>query len=753
MDIAAAFWRKAPLFAAFMALARLGLSQPIAPCIPANTPPADDCFNACWYGQTQVNISTSTTAGYLPSAVPQFCGSIENDQWYIMQAATSTGSITVTPSNCTDGNGVQVAVYPTCGGPIIACNEGCSGCGAVPVSITTNLVPGQFYYVLVDGWAGDACNFSINTSGFSEVNVSLDSATLAHGRVVLDGNLDCLADSSEAGLHHWLIEQTGTPPRYTMTDANGEFNLYGLEPGQHSIVLHPPVYGNTFWEACADTIDVFYGSIPDTAMVDFEVQKLITCQQSLDEGYLSAWGRRPCNPTYVYANIQNYGNSIDTLLEFSIVLDPLLTLDSTSIPVFSQSGDTLNFVVSTLDYGQFLTAMLFCHLPCDTSIVGLSFCNELIVYNPTPCDTAIGWSGASLKVAADCLAAQGEARFSIKNDGTAPTTKPLPYIVIEDEIVLKTGTLPSGLGPGQTMDVFQAATGKTLRLQVDQETNHPGHSHPSAFVEGCNGPVSPGFANQFAPDDADPEIDIDCHTITLSQDPNQKTAVPTGYLAASHWIRRGDEIEYTIDFHNTGTDTAFLVEIRDTISPSLDLSTLRMAGASHPFDWEIFGTGVLRVWFPGIKLVDSATNDAAARGFARFRIGQKPGLALGTQIYNRAAIKFDINAPVLTNRTFHTIGEDFLKVVIISTGDVGDRPLKVSVYPNPFHEKATLEITPAPSGEKVLRVFTPDGRTCRTAIFYDDRIEIERAGLPGGMLFFSIEKTGTVLAKGKFLPE
>ena len=129
----------------------LGLDAQIPPaCFPPNSPPADDCGDACIY--CNFNGINSQTTGYSPGGVPQFCGSIENDQWLGFIAGCTTATFSVTPSNCTDGNGCQIALYEECGGPFLQCNVGCSGCGTTTQSITvTNMAIGTNYYLLIDG--------------------------------------------------------------------------------------------------------------------------------------------------------------------------------------------------------------------------------------------------------------------------------------------------------------------------------------------------------------------------------------------------------------------------------------------------------------------------------------------------------------------------------------------------------------------------------------------------------------------------
>ncbi len=142
----------------------LGLNAQIPPaCFPPNSPPADDCDDACIY--CNFNGILSQTTGYAPGGVPFFCGSIENDQWLGFIAGCTSATFSVTPSNCTDGNGCQIALYGGCGENFIACNGGCSGCGTTQQNITVNnMLVGTNYYLLIDGWAGDNCNFQISVT-------------------------------------------------------------------------------------------------------------------------------------------------------------------------------------------------------------------------------------------------------------------------------------------------------------------------------------------------------------------------------------------------------------------------------------------------------------------------------------------------------------------------------------------------------------------------------------------------------------
>ncbi len=105
-----------------------------------------------------------STEGYPSGKATDFCGTIENAQWMGFIAGAIEATFTITPSNCTDGNGVQVALYEDCTTPPLACEKGQEKGGNKPVSIKVALTPGHNYFLLIDGYAGDQCDFSVSVT-------------------------------------------------------------------------------------------------------------------------------------------------------------------------------------------------------------------------------------------------------------------------------------------------------------------------------------------------------------------------------------------------------------------------------------------------------------------------------------------------------------------------------------------------------------------------------------------------------------
>lgn len=105
-----------------------------------------------------------STQGYPSGPATGFCGTVENAQWMGFIAGAIKATFTITPFDCNDGNGVQVALYGDCTKPPIACDKGKEFGGTTSVTITADLTPGHNYFLLIDGYAGDECDFSVSVT-------------------------------------------------------------------------------------------------------------------------------------------------------------------------------------------------------------------------------------------------------------------------------------------------------------------------------------------------------------------------------------------------------------------------------------------------------------------------------------------------------------------------------------------------------------------------------------------------------------
>ena len=218
-----------------------------------------------------------------------------------------------------------------------------------------------------------------------------------------------------------------------------------------------------------------------------------------------------------------------------------------------------------------------------------------------------------------------------------------------------------------------------------------------------------------------------------------------------HYIQKNTDLAYTIQFQNTGDDTAFRVMLLDTLSALLHPGSVLMGASSHPYTWELVQNNILKIVFDNIMLPDSNVNEAASHGFVKFYIEQQPNNALGSVIYNDAAIYFDFNPPIITNETFHTIGEDFILLSDFETIESQEK-MDIRVLPNPFSESARIEVDYTGSTALDLEIYDLMGRKLKTIVNNNSgSFQIQRDDLPAGIYVFQILADKKLIGNGKMV--
>jgi hypothetical protein len=357
------------------------------------------------------------------------------------------------------------------------------------------------------------------------------------------------------------------------------------------------------------------------------------------------------------------------------------------------------------------------------------------------------YNGAIVNLNAEC---EGDSlHFILTNIGDETMAESLKYIVIEDGIMTYEN-VSNPLAPSESMTVSVPGNGSTWRLEAEQEAAYPGEELPVLSVEGCttDSSFSTGFVGQFSANENPSYIDVDCTVNQGAYDPNDKQGFPVGY-GENHYIKPRTTIEYMIRFQNTGTDTAFHVAIRDTLSTWFDITSIEPGVSSHHYTWSVTGSNILLFDFPNILLPDSNVNQAGSQGFVRFRIRLKDATPLETDIFNSAAIYFDFNEPIITNTTQHRVGENFVSV---SAWQPVRPNYKVTIAPHPLQDVSRLTINNAPeNGNYRLRVFDLQGKLVSEKASDMPAFDLQRYDLVPGMYFFDITLDGAPAGSGKLL--
>jgi len=121
-----------------------------------------------------------------PYAVPPYTYNydvtIDNNSWIKFTASATSATFSVTIGNCFSNGGIQMQIF-----------SGTNCCSFVPVSdfqqsatsfaLTANsLTVGQDYYLMVDGWGGDICNYTVKAnSGVQFTNITAAPSSICYG--------------------------------------------------------------------------------------------------------------------------------------------------------------------------------------------------------------------------------------------------------------------------------------------------------------------------------------------------------------------------------------------------------------------------------------------------------------------------------------------------------------------------------------------------------------------------------------------
>ena len=125
-------------------------------------------------------------------------------------------------------------------------------------------------------------------------------------------------------------------------------------------------------------------------------------------------------------------------------------------------------------------------------------------------------------------------------------------------------------------------------------------------------------------------------------------------------------------------------------------------------------------------------------------------MPLETRIENTAAIYFDFNEPVITNTTFHTIGEDFLEVVdvVVTPAYPG---ADILVAPNPFETETQISIKGRDVQTGTLQLYNAQGRLVGNQSFKQNEFTFSAKTLPKGIYFFRVQVNGKEFGSGRLV--
>jgi len=521
---------------------------------------------------------------------------------------------------------------------------------------------------------------------FSDANVK----HIIHGNVFADLNNNCVKDSTEPNLFSTFI-----------TDAQNEHSSYALN-GNYSITtnsnsasLYVSNLDSLYRLGCrsSDTFNVAFnaGSAVDTFNLNFPVHSIYHCIRTEITGFDATFPRR-CD-TLLYS-INYYNNSFDTAENSFIILsyDTLNLHGFRSASSYTDFGDTIVFHLGSLAPFQTGTINFTAQLGCSTDI-GTALCLKAYIYPLSNCGASASYDSSQVVVGAECMGDSLRVHLSNESSHDMLTTGIMRYFsdeVFADQIIYQ---LPAH---GERSITYYAAPQSTMTLEVSQNQYHPAQPELIYQNDKCALVTTPKMNTiflRFPRYDESYSYEEKCAVIRGSFDPNLKSVLPEGYFS-NHFIASNQQLQYRIDFQNTGTDTAFRVEIIDTLSSNLDVKTFIPGASSSPYTVSLENDRIMHFIFYPISLPDSGASQVHSHGYVSFSIKPKSGISKGSRIENLVDIYFDLNDPVRTNTVTSTVYDTVFIALGIEAMNVSSSSDAV-LFPNPAERTFIVKLSQA----------------------------------------------------------
>lgn len=187
-----------------------------------------------------------TSSFYLPNTPGNMCGScglfdgsLENNSWISFTATGTSAEFDVQVFNCSDDYGIQMGVYSgvncdnfslisdlvhTSVDEYDILQNNTTTTITVPSASAPPLVPGQTYYIMIDGYGGDVCSYSIEAiSGIFVADLNINDTIICEGEpitLIASGGNDYVWSTGDIGSTITVIPSVSTTYRVTVSGGN-----------------------------------------------------------------------------------------------------------------------------------------------------------------------------------------------------------------------------------------------------------------------------------------------------------------------------------------------------------------------------------------------------------------------------------------------------------------------------------------------------------------------------------------------------
>lgn len=319
-------------------------------------PGADNFFSAC---NICGNGFTGSTAGFSPdNANYSFpCGTIENSQWASFVASSSNVNAQITALSCSSGLGLEMAIYDQNLNLVSSCysSGGTNLSGGVSAS---GLNVGQRYLIMIDGFGGDNCGFTLslvgNAANLPPVPPGPVTNNLGIDREVCVGQEICYSINpvQNASAYDWVVPANG---RILFGQGTTSICAVFDTPGGGVVRCTPS--NVCFTGLPAVTVSIALPTVPTI------LPPVFLCSSELPFSFngvdYDAFGN--------YAEVFQNSNGCDSIVNFSLI-------PKVEIP---------NTINTHLCFGDCFTIGDSCYTDSTTIVIeGANGCDSTIIFNP-----------------------------------------------------------------------------------------------------------------------------------------------------------------------------------------------------------------------------------------------------------------------------------------------------------------------------------------------------------------------------------
>ena len=258
------------ILSVFVSFFWIGISIQAQTCQPAPLG-ADECINAPLMS-CNLDGYVGSDAGYTPGPPPNgFCGIVENDQFFKFEVDEIPVIINIVPENCANSKGLQAQLFLTDDCNTFNPVSLCTSFGAdLPLNvISSGAAVGDICYLMIDGFEGDICDFTINVIQgiLPDVEAEAQDSELCIGNQI---QLDGTASTQRADVH------------YLWTSSNGG----NVVSGETTLTPTVDAIGNYLLtvvdvvSCCTDTVTVTVTENVAVPTFNFQATYSISCANS-----------------------------------------------------------------------------------------------------------------------------------------------------------------------------------------------------------------------------------------------------------------------------------------------------------------------------------------------------------------------------------------------------------------------------------------------------------------------------------------